>query len=119
MPETTGQRRFLAERDVRLLVKAKAAFWLCQGIFYTAALNAYVGHYSRIRSLPSREWHGRTLYLVHCVCCHTRRGVPEYVLWHLVDPCHPICEYCARSSRVPALFAPRAGQPPRERDEEN
>ena len=122
MPELTGQRKFLRDRDARCLTRAKA---LIQSIFNEeeasrldrTMLRLYPDlaaeahgervahrmllHYSRIRSLPSREWHGRTLYLVPCICCGKRRGVPEYLLWHLVDPTRPICEYCARSSRVP------------------
>ena len=108
----TGQRRFLAERDVRLLARAKATFRMLLYIGTASKIaglpwtelgteGCYALHYSRIRALPSREWHGRTVYLVHCATCGQRRGFPEYVLWHLVDPCHPICEYCARSSRVP------------------
>ena len=100
----TGQRRFLAERDARLLTRAKELFVRClllRTMLSADVRGAYVLRYSRIRSLPSRDWHGRTLYLVHCAACGQRRGMPEYVLWHLVDPCHPICEYCARSSRVP------------------
>ena len=107
MPELTGQRKFLAARDARQLVKAKGAFWdiLLGRTFIPeyprgTPVYDYALRYSRIRSLPSREWHGRTLYLVHCAACGQRRGIPEYVLWHLVDPAHPICEYCARSSRM-------------------
>lgn len=104
----TGQRRFLAERNARCLARAKAAFvelthWHHYGKRTLAG--AFIRHYCRIRSLPSREWHGRTLYLPTCLCCGKRRGVPEYLLWHLVDPCHFICEWCARAGRVPATAA--------------
>ena len=95
----------LMERDRRCLARAKATF-IGYAAWGQGTLQSYIRHYSRIRSLPSREWHGRTLYLVHCAACGQRRGIPEYVLWHLVDPCHPICEWCARASRVPAPSSP-------------